>query len=937
MQIDTLRPLSARKTGPATTQPSGGGNTIASVTADNNDATYIIYPVAGLGNWSVRMEPHTPAAGYQRHQIRGRIRARTDVGTLTDDIDIGRGTSDYIAFGQADITSTMTEYASGWFQQNAYNLADATITDFNMGGGYLGETDGGTTELRTAEVYLDVDCRQAPQYTPQARDASGADQTGGTITDTDQPVLWFGTPAYDSLSANAWSVSVVGAASGPVFSQSGFGMPPSSITMPSSADDDYTATFSVASTIRAADVFPNVQVITFELHNIIPPPSPPLLTVEREGDGYRLTWEDPGGQTWDDGYVITEVWRDDCTGSQRIAAVTDGLNGSYLDLAIPQLDENGLCGNTPTPCDITYRVRYWGYVSTTVTLPVTVPVELIIAWPGNVGMIPSGWLRVTALDGFHPRGATATGTPSATGGVVSHSHTTPNHQHRLDRHIHSFPGSTAGNNDSTTTQRFEGADRSLANQPHSHTLPASTGLSTLDAWTGLQAPGTNTVSNDPLTQEVIWIRSDGSATQFPVGALAWSAQNVSGWTANAPTSGRYLKGAAAAGSGGATFGANSHSHTVASHSHSGAVHDHPDFTTGVSGPAASTEGDVGGSGITPRWLGRHTHPGNVVSGPSSVAQTASGGTTGTVSNEPPYRLLRVLRNTSGGMQTRIIGLYTGDLAALPATLTACNGGNGTPDMRGRFARDLGTGSVNATGGATSHTHSVPNHGHAGGTHGHTVTIGQSESTTYSRDTSPTTGNVPLGTHVHTSGSVSAEPDFFTSNGAGTTGSASNLPVYREAHFVRLDGTIDGGSLPTPAQRVTEYAEITVPAVDFGQEYDRLSTLEGSSLAVATDRGHAYPRLVTNAIPLDGGVHTVSVTEPGEDVSLTIAVVGKDEIDSLEALLASDRVYWAPLGGEPGWFAPGGWSVSAPAPEVKVVTVTLVRTPWPDVPDPATLL
>jgi hypothetical protein len=937
VQIDVLRPLSARKVGSATTQPSGGGNTVASVTADNNDATYVIFPTSGGGNWSARMEPHTPAAGFQRHQVRGRMRAYVDAGTVQEDLDVGRGTSDYISFGQFDLTDTVAEYVTGWSQQDAFNLGQSgSITDFNMGGGYPDLPDGGATQIRTTEIYLDVDTRERPQYTAQVRDQAGVDQSGGTVTDTDQPVLFFGTPAYDGLSANVWSVSVAGS-TGVVFAQNGFGTPPNSITMPSVPDDDYTATFSVASTIRAADVFAHQQVVTFELHNIIPPPSPPLLSIEQEGEGYRLTWQDPGGQTWDDDYVIAEVWRDDCTGSYRIAAVTDGLNGSYLDLAIPQLDENGLCGPEGVPCDVTYRVRYWGYVSTTVTLPTTVPVAMVIAWPLS-SAIPSGWLRVTELDGYYIRGANTTAVPTVTGGSTSHTHTTPSHTHSIPSHQHPLPSGTESSNTSTTTDRFEKADRAIANQSHDHAytnrISGSSGTST----SGATAAGCSTVQNTPATREVIWIRSDGSATQWPVGALAYSMQSVGGWTRDSASSARHLRGAQPGLGVAGPYGTNTHTHAVSNHTHTGGNHDHPSFTSGLSGPEASTAGNAGTGSATPRWLPRHTHPVNIVAGSAGTLPFSfNNGTTGVGNSEPPHRTVFTLRNTGGGLQTRIIGLYTGAVADIPAGVTLCNGANGTPDMRSWFARDAGTGSININNGSNNHVHSVPNHTHFPDSHTHSIVVGQSNTSWSFRDTSGSLGNVPTLEHTHDSDPT--QPAFTSTGpgGSGTTGNGSNLPPFREAHFVRLDGTIDGGVLPTPAQRTTEFAEITAPAISFGDGLDRLSTLTGLTMALPSDRSHAYPRLTVDSVPLDGGTHTVSTSAPGEDLTLSLAVEGKDRIDALEALLAADRVYWSPAGSEPGWFAPGGWTTERQTPDIKVVSIVLVRQPWPPVPDPADLL
>lgn len=941
MQIDTVRPLSVRVAGAAVAVPSG---TIATVTADNDDATYLRFNLADVGpsgDWSLRMGPHTPAAGYGRHQIRGRIRARTDAGTLTESIYFGQGGYDFIIgnWGTVSATATMTELSTAWSPPPFLITNEAaTVSDMNIGGGGLAGPAGGATQLRTAEVYLDIDCRLKPQYTGQIRDASGTPRNGDVVTDTDSPSLWFGTPSYDGLPEREWSVTVTSQDTGELmFGLFGAGIPPESLALDEPLPDGgYNVGFSVSSTIRDSDPFYSLQSFTFEVNNIVPPPSPPLLSAEREGEGYRLTWEFPGGQTWDGDYVIAEVWRDDCTGSQRIATVPDGLSGSYLDLAIPQLDVTDLCGDEPVACDVTYRVRYWGYVSTTVTLPTTVPVEMIIAWPSVDQPIPSGWIRVPELDGYYPRGATSAGNPIITGGAATHTHSTPNHTHRIDGHNHTLPGRTGFSNTSTTTERTEKGARALANQSHDHDLPSFSGDSG-SFNSGATVAGMQAFDTEPATKEVLWIRSDGSATAWPVGALAYSMQQVSGWTKDSSSYRRYLKGAPTANAFPAgNYGDNSHVHVTNAHTHTGGVHDHPSFTATTSGPEASTRGNTGGG--TPRWLGRHTHPINIVAGASGVlTSTGSSTITGSASSEPPHRRMFVLRNTNAGLQTRIIGLYLGSVGTLPATLTYCNGAAGTPDMRGWFAREEGGQSVNTTGGSATHTHSIPSHRHADAPHTHTIQVGQSNSSDAGRDTSGSTGNVPTETHTHTSDPTGQAFTISSTAGGGTSGSASSLPPYREVHFVRLDGTVDGGTLPTPEQRVSDFASLTVPAIAFADGRDRLSTLAGQVIAVAGTRGSSLPRLVADSVPLDGGLPTVSTTVPGEDVSLSLAVEGKDRIDALEELLRADRVYWAPAGGTPGWFAPGGWSVTGPAPDVKVLSVTMVRQPWPPAPDPVSLL
>jgi len=936
--VDVLRPTADMAAGGSSTVPSG---TLAAVTSDNSDATYVNLP-DGSSYWTVRLEPHTPTANYQRHQVRARVRAQTNAGTanLPAGLGLADGTGTVVETAIIAVSSTLADYQTVWYTSPGFDLDRVTALSVMYAGGDLYNPASGATAMRTMEVYVDIDTRARPDYDAQVRDSAGVDRSGGTVSDTNQPDLYFGAVGYDGLPALDWQVSVADG-TGDVFISSGSGTPPTSVPLSSGlVDGAYTATFSVQSTIRGTDAFEHEQVISFTVLNVIPPPSPPLLTVEAEGDGYRLTWANPGGQTWDNDYVVAEVWRDDCTGSARIAVLADALDGTYLDLAIPQLDSttemvDDECTEVAEECDLTYRVRYWGYVSTTVTIPASIPVGLILGWPSTAASIPSGWLRVTDYDGYFPRGSSGTGAPSTTGGSASHSHTTPAHTHTIASHQHTMPAATDTDNTSTTTDRFNGANTATVNQSHSHTLPLTSGFSSAVA-SGSTAAGTDTQTNSPPAREVIWIRSDGSAVVYPIGALGWATESVSGWTADSSSSGRFLKGAAAAGNGGAQTGGSTHGHAIDSHTHTSPSHDHPDGTTGLSGPASPTEANSGGN--TPPWHGRHVHPVNIVGGTVGTIQTLSGGVTGTGTMEPLNRRLRVLRNTGNGAQTRIIGLYNGTVAALPSVLTLCNGSNGTPDMRGWFARDIGSNAVNSTGGAATHTHSTPVHSHGGVvTHSHTISVGISQTADHLRDTAGDLGNVPTVDHVHDSDDTGPVLAAVSDSGSGTTGSADHTPIYKEAHFVRLEGTVDGGALATPELKTSEYAEATVPALAFGDDLDRLSTAEGVSLSVATQRSSNFPRLVVDSVSLDGGVHTVSTSIRGEDLQLVIAVEGKDAIDELEELLSEDRVYWAPLGGTAGWFAPSGWTVDGPAPNVKVLSVTMVRQPWPTTVEPETLL
>jgi hypothetical protein len=931
--IDTIRPVSTRFSGGGTVVPSG---TMHGVTSDNDDATYIAFNLGDSGNnWSLRMGSHTPPAGFQRHRLRGRIRIRTDAGTATEDIDVGRAEEAYINYNTVDVPGvTVSERFTDWFQDEEFGLATpGALSDLNIGGGWVANAVG-AAQIRTTECYIDIDCRSRPEYTPEVRDAAGVNQAGGTVSDTNQPTFFFGAVARDGLPALDWSLSL----NGEVVA-SGVGEPPASVSAGALADGSYTALFHVRSTIRVSDAIGHDQILTFDVNNTVPPPSPPLLQVNEAEGGYELSWTFPGGQEWDNNYVVAEVWRDDCEGSHRIAVVPDGLNGTYLDLAIPQLDPQfflveGACEVHTEACDITYRVRYHGYVSTFVELPDTIPADLILAWPDTAASIPSGWTRVTALDDRYPRGHNGTGTPSATGGSSSHSHTTPTaHTHLIAAHSHSLGGSTGTSNANTTSARFNGASQPQADQPHSHTRPSSTGsLGAINS--GSATPGTDSVSHLPPTRTVIWIESDGSQSAYPVGVLGFATEGVSGWVDDADSSGRYLRGAPAAGDGGTNSGAATHTHAVAAHTHTGRDHDHSLGSTGLSNPLSSIEAGDGSS--EPRWLARHSHPMDVANSNTGSLNSAGGGTTDSRSHEPPNRRLRVLRNTGGGTQTRIIGLYLGDLASLDPLLTVCNGSNGTPDMRGWFARDRGSDSVNSTGGTPNHAHTTPNHSHSIPSHSHGTNVLASTNTQFRRPTFGDLGNSPTTNHDHTSGNTGATAPGIGSASSGNTDSVDTTPPYREVHFVRLDGIISGGPLPVPELKVSEFSSITVPAFTYGDGLDRLATFD-TKMAVVTDRTHAFPRLVADSIPLDGGLHSVSTTLAGEDLTLVIGVEGKPAIDALEELLSADRVYYSPVGGKSGWFAPGSWTVRAPAPNVKVLSVPMVRQQWPPTPDPEEFL
>jgi len=214
---DVLRPLSVRLTGGGVAVPSG---TLAGVTSDNSDSTYVQVTSANSGNnYNLRVESHTPAAGYQRHRIRGHIRVRCDAGTCNEDIDVGRGTSSWIGYTTVPVTTSFVDQYSAWFQQTSYGLdTPGALSDLNIGGGWIAD-EVGAGETRTAEMYIEIDCRKAPQWSPELRDAAGTNRNEGTVTDTNTPTMYFGAVDYDGLPALNWFANVrTGSAAAPTCS-----------------------------------------------------------------------------------------------------------------------------------------------------------------------------------------------------------------------------------------------------------------------------------------------------------------------------------------------------------------------------------------------------------------------------------------------------------------------------------------------------------------------------------------------------------------------------------------------------------------------------------------------------------------------------------------------------------------------------------------------
>jgi len=141
-----------------------------------------------------------------------------------------------------------------------------------------------------------------------------------------------------------------------------------------------------------------------------------------------------------------------------------------------------------------------------------IPKDVIFIWPGNHADIPTGWERVTALDGKYPKGAADGVNPNVTGGSSTHQHTGTTHSH-TDSHTHTITidacSKVYGNVDT-------GGGSSYSQQYHTHS--ASCGAVSDGSLSSVSCTYAS-VSNDPPYYSVIFITPTSGVNSLPNEAI----------------------------------------------------------------------------------------------------------------------------------------------------------------------------------------------------------------------------------------------------------------------------------------------------------------------------------------------------------------------------------------------------------------------------------
>lgn len=135
----------------------------------------------------------------------------------------------------------------------------------------------------------------------------------------------------------------------------------------------------------------------------------------------------------------------------------------------------------------------------------------------------------------------------------------------------------------------------------------------------------------------------------------------------------------------------------------------------------------------------------------------------------------------GGVPKGGIIMWSGSVAAIPAGWALCDGANGTPNLLDKFILGAG-GSLPATGGATSHSHTLANHVHPIAAESPGTSAVQGEINTVDDKDDSNKRSVGGDGHFHTVNSHSHGGQT-GSAGGGNSSDAHNIPPYYALAFI----------------------------------------------------------------------------------------------------------------------------------------------------------
>lgn len=312
--ITTLRPSSVSSGVGWSAVPSG---TLADVTSDDNDATYALW--SGSGSALILGTPlDAPPAGERRHVVR--LVARGEDGSAWWAVRTNLGA---LVSGAAGAFGASPETINGSWAPGVPAEGSIVLSTY-----VTGQTSG----VKITELYLEVDSREAPTFTPQILDGTGAVTT--TISDTAQPTLRVNALDTDGLTARQYRFWVTLA--GATVWDSGIvsGAPVNRMTAPLD-NGAYVAHFQVWSTLGANTAYPSdVETLSFTVSvGAVPQPDPPVVAQVPETPFYAVDVCAPNMAGFDDYAGYIELQRVDCPlGGYLAVTGTAGSNATAPDL-----------------------------------------------------------------------------------------------------------------------------------------------------------------------------------------------------------------------------------------------------------------------------------------------------------------------------------------------------------------------------------------------------------------------------------------------------------------------------------------------------------------------------------------------------------------------------------------------------------------------------
>jgi hypothetical protein len=313
--ITVLRP-SATSSGVGWTPSTG---TLHGVTSDDSDATYATW--GGSGSPMILATPaDSPPAGEKRHQVR--LRARGEDGSAWWAVRLASGA---LAAGAA------AQFASS---------PETIVGSWGFGAPFTGSTvlytyvTGQSNGVRITELYLDVDSREAPTFTPQILDGSGSATT--TVSDTAQPTIRASAVDTDDLAPRQYRYWVT--LNGAVVWDTGVVSGAAVNRQTAALDNDtYTAHLQVWSTLGQDTAYASDEEtleFTVSVGEVPAPESPTVEPVEGT-PFYRIEACAPLVEDLDGAVGYVEIQRVDCPVGGYLEMT--GASGSYASTPAPDL------------------------------------------------------------------------------------------------------------------------------------------------------------------------------------------------------------------------------------------------------------------------------------------------------------------------------------------------------------------------------------------------------------------------------------------------------------------------------------------------------------------------------------------------------------------------------------------------------------------------